>query len=347
MLVALAAAFTACKKGMVSSETISVSTDLISTRADGDVDVTLQPLFLFWTGTNFNSTTATAPDFFVRTADGVIDDYKTTKYNTKVYYPLYDEVVYANGVAPAPGTDYISFAPNQTGDYSKFVINETQNPSTYGDDVRGVTDPLVGSATINGKDSAPLGKLLFKHATTQLFFRAQLAPTMTKFIDHVQVYIPGTSAAMTIEWNATDKIYEVKGGTTTDGYWSGNYWTKNGVNVDNDSYRRNQTMAFQLSRESDLRAGATLIAPPGNSIKVNIKYRQADKSTDFSAGNFHEVTVNDFLIEFKDASDNAVTLGAGDSYQITLFFDNYDIELVGKKVAWEDGGFISIPIQIR
>ena len=99
MLVALAAAFTACKKGMVSSETISVSTDLISTRADGDVDVTLQPLFLFWTGSNFNSTTATAPDFFVRTADGVIDDYKTTKYNTKVYYPLYDEVVYANGVA--------------------------------------------------------------------------------------------------------------------------------------------------------------------------------------------------------------------------------------------------------
>ena len=323
MLLALAAAFTACKKSLTSNETISLSSDVIATRAGGEVDVNLQPMFLFWTGNNFNSTTATAPDFFVRTADKMIDDYKTEKYNTQVYYPLYDEVVYANGVAPYPGSDYITFA--QSNNYSKFNISQTQSTNPYGYDTRGIIDPLVGSATISGKDSAPLGKLMFKHATTKLEIRAQLAETMTKFVDHVQIFIPGTSAAMTLEWNATDKIYEVKGGGTSDGYWAGNYWKDDEGEIDNTADYRNETLYYQLSHERDLRVVSTLIAPPGNSIKVNIKYRQADKATDFSAGNFHEVTVNDFTINFEDSSTDPatpVTLAAGDKYRLILFFDN-------------------------
>ena len=35
------------------------------------------------------------------------------------------------------------------------------------------------------------------------------------------------------------------------------------------------------------------------------------------------------------------------AYTVRFYFDNYDIELVGQKRPWEDGGFISVPIQIR
>ena len=346
-LITLATALVACKKSENRGETtISVLTDLIETRADGDeVDAALQPMFLFWTAGNFGDATKQAPNFFTRVADGVIDDYKTTKYNTKVYYPLYNEVVYANGVAPAPGSDYVSF--KTANNYNQFVINETpvEKPELY--DVRGMTDPLVATATISGTDEAPLGKLMFKHATTRLELRAQLAPTMTKFVDHVQVFIPGTSAAMTLDWNATTQTYEVKGGGEDDGYWSGTFWSLDGIHPDEaGTPYRNETMYYQLSRENDLRAGITHIVPPGNSITVNIRYRQSDTSENFEA-NCREVNVENFVINFKDGSDNPVTLGAGDSYRIILFFDNYDIELIGKKVAWEDGGFVSLPFQIR
>ena len=186
-MAAFAVAFTACQKHVESESTIGVLSGVVETRADGDVDVALQPMFLFWTEGNFNDATKTAPDFFVRTPDGMIDDYKTERYNTGVYYPLYDKLVYAAGIAPAPGTAGIDFATS--GDYSSFTISNTPDPSAYGDDVRGVVDPLA-AATISGKDSDELGRLLFKHATTKIAFEAMLTPTMTKAVTNVRVEIP-------------------------------------------------------------------------------------------------------------------------------------------------------------
>ena len=57
-----------------------------------------------------------------------------------------------------------------------------------------------------------------------------------------------------------------------------------------------------------------------------------------------ELNVNGMMYA---ASNNAISLGAGDAYTVRFYFDNYDIELVGQKRPWEDGGFISVPIQIR
>ena len=62
---------------------------------------------------------------------------------------------------------------------------------------------------------------------------------------------------------------------------------------------------------------------------------------------FSERVIKGVVINFKDASNNAISLGAGDAYTVRFYFDNYDIELVGQKRPWEDGGFISVPIQIR
>lgn len=339
-MAAFAVAFTACQKHVESESTIGVLSGVVETRADGDVDVALQPMFLFWTEGNFNDATKTAPDFFVRTPDGMIDDYKTERYNTGVYYPLYDKLVYAAGIAPAPGTAGIDFATS--GDYSSFTISNTPDPSAYGDDVRGVVDPLA-AATISGKDSDELGRLLFKHATTKIAFEAMLTPTMTKAVTNVRVEIPGSLNATTLTWDATDGIYKVAGGTDdTDDYWMGNFWSTDGTYLADDR-RANETRVRLVSPIARERVGYTLIAPPGNSMTVTVKYMQADNAD----AAFSERVIEGVVINFKDASNNAISLGAGDAYTVRFYFDNYDIELVGQKRPWEDGGFISVPIQIR
>ena len=305
-MAAFAVAFTACQKHVGSESTIGVRSGVVETRADGDVDVALQPMFLFWTDGNFNDATKAAPDFFVRTPDGVIDDYKTERYNTGVYYPLYDRLVYSTGFAPAPGNGGIDFVTS--GDYSSFTISDTPNPSAYGDDERGVVDPLA-AATISGKDSDELGSLLFKHATTKIAFEAML----------------------------------IAGGTdNTDDYWMGNFWSNDGTYLADD-YRANETRVRLVSAIARERVGYTLIAPPGNSMTVTVKYMQADNAD----AAFSERVIEGVVINFKDASNNAISLGAGDAYTVRFYFDNYDIELVGQKRPWEDGGFISVPIQIR
>ena len=49
-------------------------------------------------------------------------------------------------------------------------------------------------------------------------------------------------------------------------------------------------------------------------------------------------------INFTDDSDNRITLGAGDAYEITMRLDLHDIELIGQLRPWEDGGFVPVPI---
>ena len=205
-----------------------------------------------------------------------------------------------------------------------------------------MVDPLA-AATISGKDSDELGRLLFKHATTKIAFEAMLTPTMTKAVTNVRVAIPGSLNATTLTWDATDGIYKVAGGTDdTDDYWMGNFWSTDGTYLADDR-RANETRVRLVSPIARERVGYTLIAPPGNSMTVTVKYMQADNAD----AAFSERVIEGVVINFKDASNNAISLGAGDAYTVRFYFDNYDIELVGQKRPWEDGGFISVPIQIR
>jgi hypothetical protein len=93
--------------------------------------------------------------------------------------------------------------------------------------------------------------------------------------------------------------------------------------------------------------GYTLIAPHVSSLDVVVKFKMANSVGDFDTNTgIREVSVP-VTINFKDASDNDLTLEAGDAYTVLLYIDALAIELVGKKVAWEDGGYISLPFQIR
>ena len=174
-------------------------------------------------------------------------------------------------------------------------------------------------------------------------FEAMLTPTMTKAVTNVRVEIPGSLNATTLTWDATDGIYKVAGGTDdTDDYWMGNFWSTDGTYLADDR-RANETRVRLVSPIARERVGYTLIAPPGNSMTVTVKYMQADNAD----AAFSERVIEGVVINFKDASNNAISLGAGDAYTVRFYFDNYDIELVGQKRPWEDGGFISVPIQIR
>ena len=351
--IAMAACLAACKKGETAGEPRSISLSSLvhedngATRADGATfNRTLQPLFLFWTEDNFNDATKSAPDFFVRTPDGEIDDYQTEKYNTGVYYPLYDKVVYAAGLAPAPGEGGLQFVTE--GDYSQFNI--PVGPSTYGDDAHGAYDVMT-TTKVQGNDTNPIAEpLLFKHALTKLSFDAILAESMPQFVKFITIEFPGSAAALSVEWDETDETYKVTGGTDgTDDFVFGNYWTLDGSSLIEGDPRANYTMFYQLNKTRAQRVGITYIVPPhASSIPVTVKYKMVGTVGGFDTPDpLYPIRdeEKDILLNFVDNNGDPISLEAGDSYSIRLVFNIYDIELIGKLRDWKDGGYISLPFQ--
>lgn len=344
-LMALAALVTllpSCRKGNVSRDSGS-SICLSSREADpagtrsgaGGVDRNLQPLFLFWTDGHFNDATVEAPDFFVRTPDGEINDYTSTKYNTLVHYPVNDATEYATGFAPSPGDGYLTFATE--GDYSVFNIPE-QGDGIH-DDTRGVMD-ILSAGTVSGNNSTPIpDPLLFKHAQTKLVFDARSSATNTKYVKYVEVEFPGSLTPTTLEWNATSGTYEVKGGT--DGFLFGKYYTEG------DS-RANYTRFRILRSEEDTPMGYTMIVPPGSEMTVTVRYKICDTPGGLDVVDplhpAQDVVMQNIRVPFTDAGGSPISLRAGDSYSITLIIDAKDIALIGRQRNWKDGGYVSIPI---
>lgn len=320
------------------------------TRADDDVTVdrNLQPLFLFWTADNFNNASVEEPDFFVCAPDNVIDAYAENSYNTRIPYPTGNRAVSATGFAPAPGDGYLQFAT--AGDYSTFTIPEnTSGTTTCPDDKYGVMDVLVAKESVSGSNSAHIADPLeFIHAQTKLIFRATAAPTMTKFVKFIQVQFPGSLTPVSLEWNETDEVYEVKGQTASDaeGFVFGSFWTTDGTLPSSDA-RANWTMAAQISSDRKQNMGYTYIVPPcATSIDVHILYKMSDFQDGFDTDRYLDMDVP-VTIEFVDDHGDLVELGAGDAYLVTLVFDTYNIELVGKLRDWRDGGYVSLPYQLR
>ena len=346
-LVALLAAFSSCNKneGPASGKSISLwsveETPNAVTRAN-EVNRNLQPLFLFWTEGNFNDATKSAPDFFVRTPEGEISTYTTETYKTGVYYPLYNKEVYATGIAPAPGEGYLEFAT--ANDYSKFNI--ARPASQYPDDDYGVTD-VLGATKITGTDATPFvpsSPLIFKHLTTKISFRAKLDQTMTKFVKFVTVKFPGSLTPVTLEWNSTSEAYEVKSSSSVSGFVFGNFWTEDGQFVSRNP-RANWTQFYQLTFDYQ-NMGYTHIMPPGSSMEVTVQFKMANHMSDFDTQTGISNIEVPVTIDFVDG-DTPVELKAGDAYLVSMIINVFDIELIGRKVAWEDGGYVSIPIQIR
>ena len=353
LLILAAASFAAACGKTVSPEEDSPLIRLRSftgTRADGEtaVDRSQQPAFLFWTEGNFNNSAVEEPDFFVCLPENVIDAYAEKSYNTRIPYPTENRPVSATGFAPAPGDGYLQFVSD--GDYAAFTIPEnTSGTTTCPDDKYGVMDVLAAKEVVSGSNSSHIADPLeFIHAQTKLIFRATAAPTMTKFVKFIQVQFPGSLTPVSLEWNDTDEVYEVKGqsGTDAEGFVFGNFWTTDGILPTSDS-RANWTMATQISSDRNQNMGYTYIVPPcATSIDVHILYKMSECQDGFDTGRFREMDVP-VTIEFVDGNNDPVELKAGDAYLITLVFDTYNIEMTGQLRDWVDGGYISLPYQLR
>lgn len=351
-LVAVAAAMASCQKGETSGRSGSISLgsylyEGTSTRAgETEFDRNLQPLFLFWTDGNFNDNTKNAPDFFTRIPEGEIDSYAIDKYNTKVYYPLYDRTVHAVGLAPSPGEKGLAFKTE--GDYSEFVI--PRGYSEYADDEHGAYDILV-SNNVEGKDSAPIATpLIFRHALTQISFSAILAPSMSQFVKFITIEFPGSSAPLAVKWNDNDSVYEVIGGADgSDDFVAGNFWTLDGSSLAQNDSRANYTQFFQLNKTRAQQVAKVCIIPPhASSIPVTIRYKMVGTVGGFDTPD-PQNPIRDIekqmSLNFVDSNGDPVELKAGDAYSIVLSFNVYDIELIGKLRDWQDGGYISLPFQ--
>jgi hypothetical protein len=349
------AAMAGCGKGVQPSEDIPDGIGVRScllTRADGDEPAgrDQQPVFLFWTEGNFNNPSAGEPDFFACTPDDGVDAYSEISYNTKVPYPSGNAAVKATGFAPAPGDGYLAFVTE--GDYSQFTIPSPDVP--YPDDTHGVMDVLASRSSVSGSNSSHISEPLeFIHAQTRLSFQATLSGTMSKFVKFVRVQFPGSLAPMSLEFNETKGIYEVKGGTDgIDDFVFGNFWTTNGTSQSSDP-RANFTMSFQLGSDRKQNMGYTHLALPEDctGIDVHVLYELANGMNDFgpTIGTGTDVSEMDVPvhIDFVDADKDPVALSAGDAYNIVLVFDTYNIEIIGQPARWQDGGYVSIPIQIR
>ena len=344
-LVAALAALTACNRSgmdearnLIRIGSMDMSGTNAATRADDTpVNRALQPMFLFWTEGNFNSATASAPDFFVRTPDGEIDTYKTSPFGTQVYYPIQNKTIYATGFAPAPGDGYLSFATE--GDYSKFIIPARPAGSVPAD-AYGVMD-ILSAPRISATDSNPFtvaNPLQFSHAQTKLSFDATIPRHMPKYVRYVQIKLPAQYVPQSVEWNETSQRYEVRGGTGEDVLLL-NYWT-DGEGVLSTDPRANETMRNQLSYTKKEDMGYTYIVPPGNYLQFKVVF----KITDTADGFEYNKGIKDVEVPVEVRLD--ATLEAGDAYLIHLSIDTHDIELAAQKVDWEKGGtyYVSVPI---
>lgn len=345
-LVAALAALTACNrsgmdeaKNLIRIGSMDMSDTDAPTRGAAP-NRALQPMFLFWTEGNFNSATASAPDFFVRTPEGEIDTYKTSAYGTQVYYPIQNKTIYATGFAPAPGDGYLSFATE--GDYSKFII-PAKPAGSQPDDAYGVMD-ILSAPRISATDSNPFtvaNPLQFSHAQTKLFFQATLAPGMPKYVQKVKIKFPNSSVPRTLEWSEADKRYVVKG-IENEGYETLlNYWTTDGTNLVDDP-RANQTLFYPMSSVKYEKMGYTYIVPPGSHLNFIVMFRLTDDPANFATGE----GVKDVEVNVSTNLDQ--TLEAGDAYLIKLIIDVRDIELSATKVDWVEGGYygINVPITV-
>ena len=334
----------------IASIDMSNTTDDASTRA-GEGNRALQPMYLFWTDGNFNTvTTQETVDFFVRTPEGdEIDTYKTNPFGTGYYYPFQNKPIYAAGFAPAPGDGYLSFVT--TGDYSKFSIPEnTAITARRPDDAYGVMD-IYSAPMISATDASPFtvaNPLQFYHAQTTIYFQAKLADSMTKYVKEVKVHIPGSLTPYTLEWDTSAERYVVKGDDEAAGFIFGNYWTEDGEwlvpKVSGQESRRNEPMFYQLTKETIMKMGYTYIVPPGNHMSFEVVFKMSDTGNDF---NEEENGARTVTLPVDVTFDNSISLGPGDAYTLLLSIDAYDIELIGKKCNWDNGGSINVPIQIK
>lgn len=255
----------------------------------------------------------TEPDASANEPSGEKKDYNTGRVYPDSYgiavctgYGPYD------GVTPATRTDL----PVETPDYSVLNVKEP-----------GVTDVVVSRNYLEGSSIYPFdGNLDFFHPQIQLTVYATLAQTMAKHIKNVSFSVGKDNLLSSLVWNASEKKY-LPSEERHDAGWT------------------SKVLAQQINSTDKKPIGTVYVVPmPSEGLEMT----SIELAISGFIGNDADGAYSPFTMTipaaFKDNTDNELTLGLNDSYEIYLFFDEDQIEITAVKVPWEEGGNVLVPI---
>lgn len=321
-----------------------------------------RPAFTFWDASTFLAENGGTPKFyfFVEAPKSAITyspkdsnsdaTDETTWYDTGHTYLPNDQTVLASGYMPAD-------MGSSSDDYQKLKVPSSLLAT---EDVWIADKSLLGS-TYNPFDRA----MSFVHATTRITFKAMLAQGMQSEIRNVVISIPESEVLYNMTWQ-----YYTNGERLEDcRYWPDIYNREEDYLKLSDDEQK--ALTRRLTNDPDnTKVGYAALLPTYSMVKI-LGFEKADLGTYYLRPEQSQVLINVHAIMYTtvDGDETApavsssydvikmpisfgvdekglpVVLHAGDQYEITLLFNNVEIELSGRKLEFKDGGNVYIPIQ--
>jgi hypothetical protein len=307
------------------------------------------PMFTFWDASTFLKENGAKPElYFAIEASSLVTSYtskqdpygidESTWYDTGHSYLPNDQTVLLSGYIPAR------------------IGSEDHKRLTLEPDMLACNSVWIAKESLLGSTYNPFSRALqFVHATTQINFKAMLAEGMTRSIQDVTLTIPESEVLYRMEWRTQDdgnKLDQCHFSPIS--YDRATDYEPLSVEVKESLANRlkchwnegNLPSYAQVSNgikeKADL--GTFYLRPEQTQVVISVT---ATMYTE--VGNGHPAVastykVSKMAIPFGTDAD-PVTLQSGDKYEITLKFNNVEIELEGRKLPFSNGGNVSIPIQ--
>ncbi len=286
------------------------------TKAGGDAQAEQTPVFMFWLdGDQDKLGSETVQPYFISKPSGVVDDYKTTPYNTGYPYPE-NTLIYANGYCP-----------------STLVADEDSYPFTsltVPQDMLGYVDITASEGFVQGSADAPFEAdadqtMKFEHLLSKVNFKARLGDIPAeRYFRGVRIVVAGKDVFTDrIEWGADERYSAASTTALEDVFWSA-------VDVNTNQMDPNEAYPREI--------GSVYIHPGQEKIVFDIEVEMSETVT-FEFSEFINASATVAFV----GPDSRSTLDAGEEYDITITVLYDSFVFVGNKAMWQEGGKIPLP----
>lgn len=275
-----------------------------------------KPVFIFWLeGDQSKIGTEEVLPYFVSYPQGVVDDYKSTPYNTGYPYPG-SMTVYACGYNP-------SYLEMEMGDgiysWTSLIVPEGMHGYV---DITG-TQTFVQGSKDSPFEADDAQTMKFHHLQSKVNFTARLGDIPAeRYFRAVKITVNG-NGVFTDKISWSDTGYYASTSADEDVLWSATDENTNQMDPN----------------EVDPRSiGSVYIHPGQTKIAFDVEVEMSETVT-FDSSEIIKATAN---VEFKE-NGTGIALNAGDEYDIniTILYDSFVIK--GNKAKWQDGGKIPLP----
>lgn len=292
------------------------------TRADEDEKESYVLLFWYANDLNLIGTLSNPQPYHIARPVEYMNEYTSPKppYNTGIFYPKTNAPIAAIGVSP-------DFPINVT-DYSELIVPPNQIGSV----------DLMASKPIYGTSSSPFSKIMeFEHLQSKVSFRAIRKNDMANYVQKVEVTVTAKEQlAEKIIWNNTKLVYEPSF------YVSENLSYTFGQSEKTPPLEQ---IPEDSSNASYGQVGDVYLYPGLSELRVSVTAQIAPPAANIMDPQY-TTTIDGILVRFVNNFQQNIILNAGDSYEVTLIFENSGIELMGRKCNWKNGGNIVLPVPI-